>query len=237
MEMKKEFIDKALTELRRQRTLVKMQMTREDFECLTMITGVRKKDNIEYFVIDYPAEFEEISDGSKQKVLFEFTDPDKQHFVFETVLQEKVEGEIWVRRPERLERLQRRKNFRIDVPEGTHIRVRGGAAEFERQVLDVSLGGTLIVIALEKEDQQMPSILGVGDELMNLELIFPFDQGGKVVRVQKAEVVRLEGDGSDGLHQCAMEFTKIRMGDEKSLTEIIYNVQRQFLRERLKVDL
>ncbi len=237
MEMKKEVIDKALTDLRRRQKLIKMQMTREDFECLTIITGVRSEMGVDYFVIDYPADFEDVSDGSEQNVLFEFTDPEKQHFVFETSLREKEKGEIWVRHPTRMERLQRRKNFRIEVPGGTCIRVRNGSASFERQVLDVSLGGTLVIIALEKRDRQTMPGLDVGNELMNLELVFPFDKGDQIVRVQKATVVRLEEEEALGQHQCAIEFTNIRMGDEKSLTEIIYKVQRQFLRERLKVDM
>lgn len=237
MEMTQEFINKALTELRRQKQLIKMQMTRDDFECLTIINGERRENGVDYFVIDYPAEFEQISDGSDQNVLFEFTDIDKQHFVFETSLRERENGEIWVRRPERMERLQRRKNFRIEAPEGTYIRVENGPDSFRRQVLDVSLGGTLIVVALEKEDRETMPNLEVGDELQNLELNFSSGPQRKMVRIQKAEVVRLDEEEALGLHQCAIEFTRLRMGEEKTLTDIIYQVQRQFLRERLKVDL
>ncbi len=237
MELKKGDIDKTLIELRRKGKLIKMQLTREDFECLTMIIGSRNEKNLDYFVIDYPTDFEKFSDGSEQNVLFEFTDSNKQHFVFETSLQEKAKGEIWVRYPERMERLQRRKNFRIEVPGGTLVRVQNDAIAFEREVLDVSLGGTLIVVALEKKDRQSMPNLKVGDEMTNLELVFPAFQPNQIVHVQKATIVRLDDETPVGRHQCAMEFTRIRMGDEKSLTEIIYKVQRQFLRERLKVDM
>jgi len=217
------------------RTLVQVQLPGKDYERLTVITGVKDMIGKPSFSIDYPEGFEEAVSGMQEwKLRFQFTGKDRLQYVFRTTGGRLSKGRIWIVFPRVVERRQRRRHFRLDVPPGTKLLLTVGSARCEMRVENVSIGGALGPLVCIEDMEEDGPLLRSGETLSHILLEFP-SRGKKLkVHVKEASVIRWEQvNGKRDEYRYALQFKDMGTKEERTLAALIYKFQREYLRKRL----
>ena len=221
-------------ELLQRRTLLKLRLTDTDFEHLTRITNLKQIEGDTYFVIDTPEGFKETAaDIDIWRIRFEFTGKDNINYVFVTT-GGKIEGhQIYIKQPEEVERKQRRKLFRINAPKETKLRFSLDTARHELEVLDISLGGSLAAMAQTDNRVRQKTPLPGSHLLEDIELVFPAGISQQPVKIKTAQIKRVGKNLETTRYEIALEFNELSQDDERRLNDLIYRLQRHYLRKRL----
>lgn len=216
--------------LRNDKTFLKMNLTGMDFERLTIVLEIDLGEEGPLFLIDAPAGLREaLRDEAPGKIRFEFTGPDNLQYLFNTSGGQVLHDRIWIRLPESIERIQRRRHFRLEAPLGTRLYVSLDGRRQEMNVINVSQGG-LLVAPLKGTSRS--EIIRTGDYLRRIALVFPSEEDHPSLTIEEALVRRREQDTLTGEPRYGLQFTRLEKKTEKVLTDIIYRLQRQFLRKR-----
>ena len=214
--------------------LVTMVVFGKDYERMTVITGVRCENDVVYLAIDKPDGFEEtVVRVEPWKMHFEFTGRDRLHYVFETFGGNILGDEILVRLPEYLERIQRRKRFRLEVPLGTRMHIVLDSISHEMTVIDLSESGALVC---DKEKGKSRPIVQADRLLKELTLAFPSNEKEQRVNIKEAVVRRSKRDPITSLYQYSLEFVQIAGNEAKTLAHLIRQFERKHLRKRQLLD-
>ena len=225
---------KVFKQLQRDKTVMRLYLVGRNYERLTIVNGIRNQNGALYFLIDYPAGFKEAVQGNgRWRIRFEFTGKERVSYAFRTVGGELSGNEIWLAFPEVIERQQRRRHFRLEAPLGTEMRFRADDLLYKANVIDISLGGSLV--SLEKSGHADP-ILKKDQRLKEICVAFKSRKGNLKVQIKTAMVIRLEKDPAPNRCRYALQFTDMEKGDEITLNELIYGLQRQSLRKRHLLD-
>ena len=164
-------IAKLLEKLKKDQTVLKIQIEEKDFGSRTTILGFGKTGGDSFFQIDSPAGFSNgVSGMKKWLLLFEFSGKDKVPHSFQTSGGKMVEGKIWIQFPNVIERIQRRLYFRLDAPLGTRLQVLKDDHKLILIVLNVSQRGLRV---LHEEHVRPDPILQKGEILKNARLFLP----------------------------------------------------------------
>ena len=99
-------------------------------------------------------------------------------------------------------------------------------------MVDISLGGTLIVLVSPDGFSKKDTVFKVGQYFKDIELVFPLEGKDFRVHIEKATVVRLYEDTERSRKCCALQFTNMEEAEKKTLTEFIYKYQRFLLRTK-----
>jgi c-di-GMP-binding flagellar brake protein YcgR len=116
---------------------------------------------------------------------------------------------------------------------GTDLLLRQFEPPLKLVVLDFSLGGLLCVVESARERVKKNLMLTRGRRLKNLELYFREENVTTKIRIGEATIVRVETNPVTRYRQYAFQFNRLDKGEEKSLTKVLYGMQRKFLRQRL----
>lgn len=143
--------------------------------------------------------------------------------------------EIWIPFPEHIVRLQKRREFRIDLPQGTCICIEKDKMRYELEVINLSMGGASSIFFDTKGDNQDVIKMQAGDILENIELIPPSKKDSHV-RIRKTMILRITFDGKTKQHRLVLQFLEIEKAHVNALKTLIYNIQRAFLKNRLKLN-
>lgn len=221
--------------LKDKRVLVKLVVKNTGYEAVTVVTDIGTVDDRECFRIDCADDFHIIlKSRDRGNLSFEFNGPDKVLYSFETPPDpDWKRGEVWVAVPDEINRIQRRRNFRLEAPMGTELIVRQLQPPLKMVVIDFSLGGLLCVVESARERIKKNLMLTRGRKLKNLELLFRDDNVTTKISVAEAAIVRVETHPVTGYRQYAFQFLSLEKNEEKSLTKVLYSMQRQLLRQRL----
>jgi hypothetical protein len=224
-----------MEQLRQEKTMLSMRIVGQNYQRLTMITRILKDKNTSVFTIDPPRDFKStITKLGIWEIHFNFRGPDNLEYVFATFGGNYFEDEARIPFPRYIERLQRRRYFRLSVPAGTKLYFELEENRYEIDLLNISTRGTLGSLnTLTGSDQKEP-ILKKDDHLKKIEIVFPSDKNnsGNKLTVNKAIVRRAEHHPSRQVDIYAFEFESIDKDQEKVLIEIIFNLQRLFLRKK-----
>ena len=233
--LSKEKANQLFKYLKDKRVLVKLVVKGTGYESVTVITGLRSRKTQNQFRIDSPNDFQIILQSKDcGNLYFEFNGQDKVLYTFETPSDpEWRSGEVWIPIPDKVERIQRRKNFRLEAPMGTELVLRQLHPPIKMVVLDFSLGGLLCVVESARERIKRNLMLTRGRTLKSLELLFRDDNVTTKIRIAEANIVRVETNPVTGYRQYAFQFMRLEKGEEKSLTKVLYSMQRKMLRQRL----
>jgi len=221
--------------LKDKRVLVKLVVKNTGYESVTVVTDIATIEARECFRIDCSDDFHILlKSRDRGKLYFEFNGPDKVLYTFETAPDPKWRrGEVWIPLPDEVDRIQRRRNFRLEAPMGTELILRQLHPPLKMVVLDFSLGGLLCVVESARERIKKNLMLTRGRRLKQLELLFRNDNVTTKIRIGEAAIVRVETNPVTGYRQYAFQFVTLDKNEEKSLTKVLYRMQRQLLRQRL----
>ena len=100
-------------------------------------------------------------------------------------------------------------------------------------MINVSLGGTLGVLVSVTKQMEQELKLKEPPILENVELVFPSkDDDGANVRIKRCQIIRQERNPQTKKYECAIAFKEIIEPEQKKLTELFYEWQRDYLRKR-----
>ena len=217
-------------QLQKDRIVITLNLLGKDYERLTIITGVVTENGNPYILIDIPDGFRETLKGDeKGTVLFDFIGKDKILYSFRTVVGRVTENDIWIEFPEFIERVQKRKHYRIVPPLGTRIHFAMDDRECEVSVVDLSLRGALIS---QSERFQKEVKLSNGEYIKNINLICEEKSLKLQIGIKKALIKRIVKNPATGRYSYALQFIDIDMRENSELEDWIYSAQREFLRKR-----
>jgi len=221
--------------LKDRRVLVKLVVKGTGYESVTVITGLRTRKKQGQFRIDSPDDFQIILQSKDcGNLYFEFNGQDKVLYTFETPPNpEWHSGEVWIPIPDEVDRIQRRRNFRLEAPMGTELVLRQLHPPLRMVVLDFSLGGLLCVVESARERIKRNLMLTRGRTLRSSELLFRDENVTTKIRIAEATIVRVETNPVTGYRQYAFQFMSMDKNEEKTLTKVLYSMQRRLLRQRL----
>ena len=222
-------IHKLLQDLHKDRTVLTLHLIGREYERLTIITGILNYKSTAYLTVDYPAGFRErVGDGKPSRLLFQFMGRDKIHYSFRADLKAVLKNDICVNFPDYIEKIQRRKFFRLVPPLGTKIAI-AGLSQQEVHVLNISEGGALLSetrAAVEKP------CMGADQTICDLRLT-SLDNGRRFgIMIRKSLVRRVFKDQDTGKFHYAIQFLHMDTQDRHALGEWIFKCQREVLRKR-----
>jgi len=225
-----------LKELQKEKIPLKVKLTNGDYEHLSHLKEIRKRLRTHYFLIDYNKDFQKATaDLEEWHLRIEFTGHDGIQYAFQTSDNDVSRGMIWIKFPETVHRYQRRSLFRLEAPHGTRLYFNVNDIEYKLLVINVSLGGTLGVLVSMTRQMEQELELNHPRILENVELKFPSkddnDQESQV-NIKRCQIIRQERNLQTKKFECAMEFKEIAEGEQKKLTELFYQWQRDYLRKR-----
>jgi len=224
------------TELQMKKIPLKMLLPDGDDMQLTYITDIRKYKRAPHFLVNSPEGYRKLSEKTDQSRLrFEFNDLEKNKYVFETYTWELSREMIRIRFPKFVHRYHRRNLFRLEAPPGTRLYFKITDIPYKLLVINVSLRGTLGVLArltkqLEQELKPYTSKL-----LENAELLFPSKdrkKAGAIVNIKRCQIIRQERNPVTKKFECAIEFKEVSEAEQIKLTDLFYKWQRDYLQKR-----
>lgn len=228
-------ISELFTYLLEKRVIIAMHVIGRDFERLTCVNGTQAGPECNWLLIDLPDGFQAAVRKSEPWLLrFNFNGPDQVEYIF-TTKGGQVDGRnLKIPFPDYVERLQRRKNFRMQTPIGTKMLLKIENIKAVLGLINISLGGTLGALIKHNCRDLQGSLLSKDQRILNAGIFVPADSDFKedLILIKRSEVRRIEHDIERNIYRYAFEFTDIGPNEKKKLTQAIYHFQRQFLKRR-----
>ena len=218
----------------KERTILKLNILGMDYEGLSIVTGIENENGNPSFLIDYPAGSGDIFRRSiGKRILFEFSGKEKIQYSFRSIIHGVDGDDIRIGFPAAIERIQRRKHFRISVPSGTRIIFDTMKNRYEFNVVNLSKGGALINQKAHLRDK---GLLYIGGYLKNFWLVYDEGREQKRICVRKADIRRIEKETGRGRYNYAIKFLEVKKEEEKEIWDFIYRCQRRVLTRRSYAD-
>jgi len=224
------------TELHLNAIPLKMLLLNGDDMHLAYIADISKRKKTLRFKINSPGGYRILSEETDPSCLrFEFADIANTKYVFETKTWKLSRDKIWIELPKFVHRYQRRRLFRLEAPHGTRLFFNVNNIRYKLLVIDVSLSGTLGVLASLTEQMEQELKPYTSKLLENAELSFPSEdhkKAGSIVSIKYYQIIRQKRNPMTNKFECAIKFKKISEGEQKKLTDLFYKWQRVYLRKR-----
>lgn len=216
-------------------TIISMHVVGIDFQRLTCITAVERTSVGNHLLVDCPEGFSQATANSETlNIRFNFNGSDHLEYIFSTSGGIRHGRELKVPFPDHVERLQRRKNFRIDTMPGTRLLISSGKTKGQIDLINISLGGAFGLLVKHNKTDLTGSLFKTNQRLYKVRIVFPADKRmeKRTVIIHKAEVRRIERDKERKRYKYSFEFMTIDKENLQELTQAIYHIQRQFLQKR-----
>lgn len=215
--------------------IISMNVVGAGFDRLTCITGITKDENGNHLLVDPPDDFEEAAAVKDLWHLrFNFNGPDQLEYIFNTRGGEISEQGLKIPFPEQVERLQRRRNFRVNAFTGTRMHFNLKKIQGVLDLINISLGGAYGILVKHNFKFIRGSVLKMNQQVYDISMVFPGDEtvSDETITVERAEVKRVEYDQERGFYRYAFEFKEMGKTEQQRLTQIIYGLQRKYLQRR-----
>jgi c-di-GMP-binding flagellar brake protein YcgR len=213
-----------------QKILIKVYLPQVEYESLTLVTDTCDEDRRPIFRIDVPKGLLAAITESKSKQLsFEFTSTDKVSHRFKSDIATIENKSISLLYPQLIQRHQQRDNFRIKAPYDSNATILVEDKLIRMEIDNISLGGAYCYCP-----NKYKSTMVQGLELTGMELIFNLKSQSSHIMIQNTAIKRVESRHRPRHFGIAFEFIKIKKDYKKQLVQLIYDLQRAYLQNRLK---
>jgi hypothetical protein len=223
------------SELIAKKVIISMNVVGAGFDRLTCITGMLKDPGGNHLLVDPPDDFEAAAAAKDLWHLrFNFNGPDNLEYIFSTRGGAICEQGLKIPFPEHVERLQRRRNFRVDTLSGTRMHFKLNKIKGVIDLTNVSLGGVYGALTKHNFKFMRGPVLKMDQQVYDVSMVFPGnrDMRGITIHVKKAEVKRVEHDQDHGFYRFAFQFDEMEKKEQNKLIQVIYDLQRWYLQRR-----
>ena len=217
------------------RVIISMHLTGTDFERLTCLVGIQAHASGYSLRIDLPEGMRAAAAKTDAVTLrFNFNGPDRLEYVFSTEGIKFNHRELVTPFPEYVDRIQRRKDFRMQTPSGTRLLIKHDKIHAILNLINISLGGAFAVMKKHNLKNVNEPIFALDESVTNARIIVPegTDRKEMVIIIQTAIVRRIERDRQSKRFRYAFEFKDMDAREKHKLTQSIYYFQRLFLQRR-----
>lgn len=226
-------IDKILYQLMQDRTLIKVSLPEMAYENLTLLTDIQEDDKVKSFCIDPPKGLLDcLGQAQTDRLFFEFTGPDQLIHRFEAQPTASTKSELWLQYPQAIDRYQMRENFRVKALSGSYAKLQIEDRTIRMEIDNLSLGGIFCICP-----KTFKSLLEDAPRLEDMELTITLNNDLFVANIELVLVKRIETQVRPKYFGIAFEFKKMHKEVRKRLVQHIYDLQREFLQTRLKMDI
>jgi PilZ domain-containing protein len=226
-----------LEEAKNNRLPVQVGLLNGDYDGMTHVNAIRQRRGTAYFRTEYDRSFAAAIGREKNwQSWFDFFGKDNIQYVFRTIGWKVSRDGIWHRFPEIIERKQRRKYFRLELPLKTDLFLTVGSGQYKMTAIDISIGGILGELMDFEGPTQEDLPWRVGDRVKDLVLETDFERKSNRICVQEGIFRRLDRELSNKKYKYAVEFAKMTKSEETALVELVYELQRKILKERIKIN-
>ncbi len=136
-----------LKQVKAGKTPLQMVVLGRNYERLTLVTGLKMVDDQPSLLVDCPVGFgEDVREPEGARVRLECLGRDRIQYAFRSSIRAVFEKDILLDLPEWIERIQRRRHFRIAPPLGTTISFGRNGAPLKATVINLSEGGALLFL-------------------------------------------------------------------------------------------
>jgi c-di-GMP-binding flagellar brake protein YcgR len=214
-----------------QKIFIKVHLPQVDYESLTLVTDTRNEDRQPTFMIDVPKGLHKaLAETKSNRLSFEFTSSDKVTHRFISDIETISKSAISLLYPAFIQRHQQRDNFRVKAPYDSHAIVTIDDNKIRMEIDNVSLGGVFCYC-----QNKYKSLITQGLELTGMELYFTLKNQCVNVSIQRTLIKRIESRHRPKHFGVALEIIRIKRDAKKMLVQQVYELQRAFLQNRLKI--
>jgi len=226
-----------LEELKNHRLPVQAVLLNGTFDGMTHVNGIHKRRGMVYFRTEFiQSHATAIGREKEWQSRFSFFGKDDIQYVFRTIGWKVNSDGIWHRFPEIVERRQRRKYFRLELPLQTNLFLTVGSGQYKMTAIDVSIGGIFGELTdLDRPTHEDPP-WSVGDRVEDLVLETDYDGKSTRIEIQAGILRRLDVESSNNKYAYAFEFVEMTKSVEAALVELVYDLQRKILKERIRIN-
>lgn len=215
---------------------LKLRLSDSDDPRWAYIADISKRRKTLSLKVNSPGDLDRISvETDPPHLRFEFADQDNDKYVFNTGTWKLSRDMIRIELPEFVHRYHRRKLFRLEAPHGTRLFFNVNDKRYKLLVINVSLSGSLGVLASLTEQMEQELKPYTSKLLNNAELLFPakgHEKDGAVVSIKSCQIKRSERNPITNKFEVAIEFKEVSEAEQKNLTGLFYQYQREYLRRR-----
>jgi c-di-GMP-binding flagellar brake protein YcgR len=231
-------ITKIFEELINYKTLLQLSLLNSDYKQLTRITALVSRNNEPHFILATPDGFTHATANTVPwRIRLEFTGRDRIKYGFTSIGGEIQGKRTFVKMPRVVKRNQRRKLFRINAPGGTKLCLALDGIRPELEVINLSIGGSLAVLVQTNSDIKGSPPFANTYFLKDAKLVFPAEIMSQPIKISSIQIKRMKINSETHRYEVALEFYDIDKDEERKLTDLIYRLQRQYLRKRLPLDI
>ena len=229
---------KIFEELIHYRTAVQLKLSNADYTRLIRITALVDFNNAPHFIIATPEGFERLAIQTVPwRIRFRFIGRDHIKYSFTCVGGEIDDNRTFIRVPREVKRNQRRRLFRINAPAETKLCLTIDGIWTELEVINLSIGGSLAALVRTNTDLKRNSPFADKNFVKDAQLIFPAEIAIQSIAIGTMQIKRMKINKKTNSYEVALEFYEIDKSEERKLTDLIYQLQRQHLRKRLPLDI
>jgi c-di-GMP-binding flagellar brake protein YcgR len=214
-----------------QKILVKVFLPKFDYESLTLVTDTQDEGTLQLFKIDAPKGLNStLADPMANCLSFEFTSTDHVIHRFDADILAISDDSITLRYPLFIQRHQQRDNFRVRVPHNSYALVTMDETQIRMEIENISLGGVYCYCR-----NKYKSIVSPDHELADMQLVLTLKNECCIVLIERVQLRRMESRTHPRHFGVAFEFIQMKRDAKKQLVQQIYELQRVFLKNRLKI--
>jgi hypothetical protein len=225
-----------ITALIEDSTLIRIKFKVSEEVRICIINSLRRIAGSPYFQIDMPEDISipEAADEWKIDMDFDFMGRDRLNYSF-TATGGIISGKkVWIKVPSQIERIQQRNNFRIKTPKRSILKFSIQEQDHSLILENISLGGAFGRARRSLKTRSTRSPLQMDTLIEDLRLVIPQEDDSTKILVRQSRIARVVREPDKRLLAYGIEFLEIEREEKARLTRIIYDLQRQFLKHRLK---
>jgi len=218
-----------LEQLKRDKITLRFIILGTSNEGLSIVLGTKVIDDKPCLILDFPTGIGGIIFHAQGlKAFIEFTDSNKIHYNIRSIIEGVTRQHVYILLPKVIRRLQRRKFFRTQAPIDTKVIINEKNKKYEFNVIDISEGGVLIShpASFHNDDRFYKGAL------KSLIIDYREDETIQTIKVDKAEIKRIEKAWETGTYNYAFEFIECGKKEENDIRNLIYSCQRRFFKLR-----
>jgi c-di-GMP-binding flagellar brake protein YcgR len=229
-------IDKEIDQLIHNKRWLKIHITSNDYERISVITQKKIIGGEDCFQVDTPPDLNEIIVNASNKIelKLEFRGSDNIRYQFSTKHWQLINSQLWIVKPDSIDRIQNRNNFRVAAPLESHLIVQQDSTQLIMRLENISIGGAFASTHLTHPHHSSNFKPEVGEQIAGIQLSFPVDIMENSIHVLQAQIIRIEKGFQKSRVGYALHFIEIDSIQKNLLTRAVYHLQRRFLQTRIR---
>jgi hypothetical protein len=220
-------------QLKKARTVINLILSGKDFQRLTIVTGLALQGETPCLLLDPPRGLDHLETASLHgKIVLQFIGVDRLPYVLRTTFYKMAKNALWIRLPAYVERIQRRRGFRITPPYETKLYFAKDGKRFQGEIKNISEGGALVSPSGRR---RWTDFLNENDTIREIRIMCSEKKLALSAELSQGTVKRMRKESMTGKFYYALQFIPAKKDNIKALIDWLYECQRDILQTRYSI--